>query len=131
MITYDSATDRGEVLEEFRKSSGQRVLLACSMSRGIDLPDDQCRVVVITKTPYAYLGSPQVRRRKDIDPVWYKVNVARELVQISGRGVRHAQDYCVTFILDAEAERFYSQNPGLFPAWWRWAVHKSKGGQKG
>jgi Rad3-related DNA helicase len=130
MITYDQAVDRATKLEEFKKAPRGAVLVASSMDRGVDLPGDECDVVVIMKVPYLNLGDKQVLARLYSDKkggeLWYKVNAIRTIVQMSGRAVRSIDDRCHIYILDAQFERLYRENRFLFPQWWRDALHTPK-----
>jgi len=124
IITH-SIADRATVLEKFKKSKEPLVLLSPSMDRGVDLPDDECRVVVIAKMPFAGLGDPQVRKRvyasKDGNN-WYSHKTISSAIQMSGRGVRSETDYAVTYILDKQFERLYNEHRRLFPEWFKEAV---------
>lgn len=125
MVMYNDASQHGEALQRYldRKDA---VLIAPSMSRGVDLPDDACRNIVVAKVPYPYLGDKQVSARlysgRD-GSQWYAVQTARELVQATGRGMRHAGDFCRTFILDKQFINFVGRHPRLLPEWWLAAVH--------
>jgi Rad3-related DNA helicase len=133
MITYDSAQDRESKLEEFKNASPGSVLVASSMDRGIDLPDDQCRVVVIMKTPFLNLGDKQISTRLHSDKkggqLWYNVAAIRTLVQMSGRAMRSSEDHCEIYILDAQFGRLYREDKFLFPEWYRSALKMPKGGK--
>lgn len=130
MITYHNAREREATLEDFKKSDKPLVLVASSFERGIDLPDDLCRVVVIMKVPFLKLGDKQVAARLYSDKkggqLWFAVAAIRTLVQMSGRAMRSKDDYCEIYILDAQFARLYRQNKYLFPAWWREALHMPK-----
>jgi len=121
VIIYDGARDRAAALERFRASDEPLVMLAPSMERGVDLPDDLCRVVVIVKVPYRSLGDKQVSARlygsKD-GRAWYVVDAIRTLVQMSGRGVRHERDWAKTYILDAQFGLVLKEWKRAFPQWW-------------
>lgn len=96
VFTYGSAHQREKVLEEFKRTRAA-VLLAPSMDRGIDLPYDACRVVVVAKVPWPNIGDKQVSTRvygTSSGRSWYAVQTVRSLVQMTGRGMRHADDYC-------------------------------------
>lgn len=123
IITYRSAKERDEALARYRKTVGS-VLLASSMDRGVDLADDDCRVVVVAKIPFPYLGDPQVSMRMHLPggDTWYKVQTVRTLVQQTGRGVRNAEDHCVTYILDGQFLTNVYRNKSLFPEWWEEAL---------
>src|SRR6266700_1075324 len=126
MLTYAEAGERERVLSRFTSAAGaDQVLVAPSMQRGVDLPDDLCRCVVVLTIPKPYFGDARVklRMRSRDGQRWSQVHQVRELCQMTGRGVRHAGDRCDTYILDSEFERLW-QSPArrLFPAWWREAV---------
>ena len=130
MITYDCARDRKVKLDEFKDAPPGAILVASSMDRGIDLPGDQCRVIVVMKVPFLNLGDKQISTRLHSDKkggqLWFNVNAIRTLIQMTGRGMRSQEDYCETYILDAQFGRLYRQNKYLFPAWWREALHMPK-----
>jgi ATP-dependent DNA helicase DinG len=120
-VTHDSGPNRQAILEDFKRSPLPLVLISPSMDRGIDLPDDQCRFIIIVKVPYADLGDKQVQSRFHSGPTgkrWYVWSTACTLVQMTGRGMRHESDQCTSYILDRQFERFYGQNGSLFPKWW-------------
>ncbi len=112
-------------LEGFKADERSLVLISPSMDRGVDLPEDLCRFVVLLKVPYPYLGDIQISRRlysaKD-GPLWYAIQTIRTIVQATGRGVRSEDDYCISYILDEQFGRLYREYTGMFPRWWRDAL---------
>jgi len=123
-ITH-SVKDRAVVLENFKKSSKPLVLLSPSMGRGVDLPDDQCRVVVVAKCPYPDLGDPQVSRRmygSNDGGSWYAHRTASSIIQMSGRACRSTEDYSITYILDQQFDRLFREHGNIFPKWWKESV---------
>lgn len=127
LIPYGGANSRADALEDYLNTPAG-VLIAPALERGVDLPDDACRVVVICKVPFPYLGDPQVaaRQRSPGGEDWYLDRTVRALVQMTGRGMRHAEDHCVSYILDAEFNRIFRQDlrafTPRFPSWWTDAV---------
>ncbi len=123
-ITH-ATNDRVAKLDTFKKSTKPLVLLSPSMDRGVDLPEEECRVVVICKMPYPDLGDTQISRRvhasKDGDN-WYAHKTISTIVQMAGRGVRSDKDFAVTYILDEQFRRVYDDHRVLFPAWFKEAV---------
>jgi Rad3-related DNA helicase len=92
------------------------------MDRGVDLHDDLARFAVLLKVPFPSLGDKQVSARfygSSQGKSWYRWVTTCNVVQISGRAVRNSSDFADTYILDRQFERFYGENSGLFPAWWR------------
>lgn len=124
LITH-STKDRAVVLERFKSSKRPLVLVSPSMDRGVDLPEEQCRVVIIAKMPYPDLGDPQTSKRvhasKD-GSNWYAHKTISTIVQMAGRGVRSEKDYAETYVLDKQFERLYKEHKNIFPAWFKEAV---------
>ena len=89
------------MLEDFKKSDYNEVIVAYSLEEGVDLPYDNISFQIIFKTPYPFLGDPQVRARKEADKDWYTIETIRKLVQIQGRGMRAEDDSCTNYVLDS------------------------------
>ena len=123
MMTYGSSKERAEALERF-KATPDAVMLAPSFERGVDLPHDLCRVIIVAKVPWPYLGDKQIsrRRRGKGGLRWYAVETIRSIVQMTGRGMRSKGDYCETYILDQQFLGLWREWKRLFPKWWRDAV---------
>jgi Rad3-related DNA helicase len=127
LVTYDNAQGKMPALARYRRGHGS-VLLAPSMSRGVDLRDDDCRVVVIAKVPYPSFGDKRVSARIHMPggQAWYVVQTIRDLVQMAGRGVRSETDHATTYVLDAQfMKNTWRKNKALFPRYWRDAVDVS------
>ncbi len=134
MITHNTQNCKQKLIE-FINSSEPVVMLSPAMERGIDLPYDSCRFIIIAKMPFPCLGDPQVKARRfthgkgESDSrgrEWYATITARRLVQATGRGMRSSDDFCVSYILDSAFEKFYGENLNLFSPWWREAVRRPK-----
>lgn len=123
VITYTQARERDQALRQYELKPGS-VLIAPSMERGIDLPDEACDVCVIAKIPYPYLGDAQVaaRMRLTNGRVWYTLETIKTIVQASQRGVRHVNDKCITYILDRDFLKLWEESGRYFPKWWKDAV---------
>lgn len=127
IVTYTEGRGRERALDLYKRSPGA-ILLAPSMSRGIDLPDDLCRVQIIAKCPFPALGDKQISARLHTDggQMWYTVKTIRDIVQMTGRAVRHEDDWAVTYIFDSSfGKSLWSRWKKLFPEWWRESVSTS------
>jgi len=123
LITHQGQ-DKHEALTRFKQQPSS-VWVSPSSERGLDLPDDQCRFIIIAKAPYESLADKLVSSRvygSSLGKYWYKSACAQDIVQASGRGVRHEQDYCVTYLLDKQIELLLTKHAGLFPRYWKQAV---------
>ena len=114
---HDDAKGLREALDGFRSNPGS-VLASPSIAQGYDFPDDLCEFVIVVKCPYPDMKSKVVaaRMRK---PTYMDASMALTLVQVCGRGVRHASDRCDSHVLDGAALRLYRSRPGMFPQWFR------------
>ena len=96
------------------------------MERGVDLPRDDCRWIVIIKVPYPDLGDKQISARlyssRRSGQRWYNAMTCRRICQMTGRGMRSVDDHCESYVLDSCFEHFYNQNKLMFAPWWREAV---------
>jgi Rad3-related DNA helicase len=115
--------ERDSTLDRYKLTPGA-VIVGPSLQRGVDLPDELCEAVVIVVIPYGDLSDKRIAARRRMDGLWYSIEAIRTVVQMSGRGMRHKDDYCVTYILDARFPGFYQRYEHLFPSWWRAAVVK-------
>lgn len=123
-IEYRESSSREGAIGRFRERE-DGVLVAPSLSRGLDLSGDDCRVQIITKVPFPNLGDRQVSARMHgvNGQSWYVVQAIRELVQMTGRGVRDREDWCDTYILDkAFRDNVWKNWRHLLPKWWKEAV---------
>lgn len=124
IITHTSM-NRAQVLEAFKASDKPLVLLSPSMDRGVDLPDDECRVVVIAKLPYPDLSDPQVNKRVHASADggrWYAHKTISTVIQMSGRACRSKEDHAITYVLDEQFGKVYRENKGMFPRWFTEAL---------
>jgi Rad3-related DNA helicase len=125
---YTSGQYRDAEVKRYLATEGS-VIIAPSLDRGIDFAGDACRAQVIAKTPFQSLSDDQVSTRANEGregKLWYAVNTIRTIVQMTGRGVRSADDYCATYILDEQfTDRLWKERRDLFPQWWKEAVDRT------
>lgn len=125
IMGYMSSRERDGILLTWQKSSNG-ILLAPSFDRGVDLPYDACRVQILAKAPFPYLGDKQVskRLRSNGGQSWYVIETVRSIVQATGRVMRAEDDFGATYCLDGSIWRLLGENGQYFPSWWREAVVK-------
>jgi Rad3-related DNA helicase len=124
LITHNSK-DRDEVIAEFKDASRPLVLVSPIITRGVDLPDDLCRFIVWAKAPFLDLSDEVTSRRVysgSFGNFWYRSECAQTIIQGAGRGVRHFDDKCITYLLDGLAIKLITEHPLMFPEWFRDAV---------
>lgn len=123
-FSYSNTRERAKALRDYRKSRAG-MLCAPSLDRGVDFSGDECRVIVVCKVPFPYLGDPQVNGRLHSagGERWYAAQTVRTLVQMTGRGVRSADDHATSYIIDRNFLRVLREHKAMFPSWWRDALN--------
>jgi Rad3-related DNA helicase len=114
LLIHDHS-NRDEILSRHINSVEPTVLLSPSMTEGIDLGGDKSRFQILCKIPYPYLGDKLVKKRMNKWKWWYPLQTAKTIVQSTGRSIRSMNDHAVTYILDADWDRFYDRNRQFFP----------------
>ena len=107
------AETREERIAEYLETPNA-VLLGAGLERGYDFKYDDCRVVVLAKTPFADFGDPVVALRTNsgiVGQAWYDLSTVRSTVQAIGRGMRAEDDWLVTYLLDKSFNK-YLRGPG-------------------
>jgi ATP-dependent DNA helicase DinG len=129
IYTYSESAAKSRAIDSYL-ADPDAVLLAPSLDRGIDLPDDHCRHIVVPKIPFPSIGDHQVAKRmySKGGRLWYAVKTIRSLVQMTGRGFRSESDYCFSYILDrAFMTQIWRQSKHLLPDWWKAALRWDAG----
>jgi Rad3-related DNA helicase len=124
VYTYAASQFRDSQVEAFKREDRPAIMFAPSLDRGFDFKGDEARVVIVAKVPFPYLGDRQVAARLNTrgGQNWYRVQAIRTLIQMTGRGVRSADDWCVTYALDGSLYKLLKDGRHLFPKWWREAL---------
>lgn len=99
LLIYNNSGEKNDIID-FHKLNSDTVLIGPSLNEGIDLPDDMCRFIVIMKVPYPSLADELVKAKMKLFPYWYNSETSNHIIQGIGRGNRHTNDWCVTYILD-------------------------------
>ncbi len=73
--------------------------------------------------PYASLGDERVKIRAQIEPLWYKIEAFKAFLQAAGRGMRSADDWCVTYVIDKDIARLIEEVREYAPKWFLEAIH--------
>jgi Rad3-related DNA helicase len=124
-------------IEMFRAGSGPSVLVSPALTMGFDFAGEACEYQILVKLPFpdssnhitrartaADLQRPntdQGRERKRLGTDYLDYAVSQVLIQACGRGMRSAEDRCMTFILDDNWRwwRWRAERGGCFPWWFR------------
>ena len=99
MLSYSNSHEKQQILKMLNADTNY-IVVAYSMEEGVDLKDDLCRFQIIAKLSWAYIGDLIVKRKMEVYPEWYTMTTLNTTLQSIGRGNRHANDYCITYITD-------------------------------
>jgi Rad3-related DNA helicase len=119
---FHTPLDKAQVYEEWQASdpSLSRVLVACGMYEGLDLPEDLGRWQVLAKIPWPSLLEPAIAKRAEADEEWYQWTTLKDTIQAAGRICRTPEDFGVTYICDATFG--YLRENTLIPDWFTEAI---------
>lgn len=127
-----NAGELSDVMKQFEattlsNSGGAILFCVCrgKVTEGVDLADNQCRLVMMAGVPYAAVQDRKVMlKREFLDSKnggdggkWYRQEAARAVNQTIGRAIRHRTDYGAILLLD-ERYRSYVGTDDL-PGWVR------------
>ena len=125
-----NAGELSDVMKQFElttlsNSGGAILFCVCrgKVTEGVDLADNQCRLVMMAGVPYAATQDRKViLKREFLDTKnggdggkWYRQEAARAVNQTIGRAIRHRTDYGAILLLD-ERYRSYVSTDDL-PGW--------------
>lgn len=121
MMVHNTET-RMDVLEEFRNSDKPVILVSPSMERGISLPDDMARFMILAKCPFLDLNDKQISTRlysSYSGQMWYKNLTAQTIEQMCGRANRHKDDSCEIYLLDEYIKELIMKHPRMFSRYFK------------
>lgn len=104
MLTYNNAIEKRTQIDIMKRSKNA-VLVGYSITEGVDLPDDLCRCQIIAKLPWMSLGDIVIKTKASNHDNWYRNKCYQSFVQSIGRGIRHQDDWCVTYVIDDSINR--------------------------
>lgn len=99
LLIYNGSKEKSSVINKHRRSKNT-ILIGPTLMEGVDLPDDDCRFIIIMKVPYPNMGDKLVSAKMKLFPTWYNSKTSNMIIQGIGRGVRNPKDWCKTYILD-------------------------------
>lgn len=115
MLVNQKGEAATELVETFKASDPGTILVSPSVGAGYDFPGRECEWQVVCKLPFPDSRSKIMKAREHDDPEYGAYLTMSELVQIFGRGMRHAKDRCESFIGDRNLEWFLPRYGYLAP----------------
>lgn len=89
-----------EMVEEFKTSKEDTLLVSPSIPEGYDFPYSTCEYQIIGKVPFPDSRSAVVKERQKRDKLYGPYIAMQTLQQMAGRPFRAEDDRCETFIID-------------------------------
>ena len=114
MLIYRGSREK-TLCVKIHQRSKNTILIGPTLNQGMDLPNDQCRFIIVCKVPFPSLGSSLVKEKTRLFRRWYESTTSNEIIQGIGRGVRNETDWCVTYILDASFMELYKATIDQYP----------------
>ncbi len=110
------------VLKKFKQKGG--VWLAAGCSEGVDLPGDECRLVLIPIVSMPYPSDPIISKQlaKPGGRLRYELDALKTVIQQCGRGVRGLDDWATTVVGDAKFPRLMGANAKHVPKSFKEAI---------
>ena len=113
IISYDNSKDKNDAFAEYVKSDNG-ILVGPTLVEGIDLKDDLCRFIIMMKVPYGNLGDNLIKAKMNLSYDTYLYDTSIQIQQALGRGIRNANDYCSTYMVDGSFNDFFVYNGKYF-----------------
>ena len=109
---YTNRSEKNMALRNYHENSNG-VLIGPSLTEGLDFSDDKCRIQIFAKTPFLNISDEFVKRKADENKMWYIWKSVINVIQGTGRGLRHKDDYVTTYIVDSSF-MYLAKNFGNF-----------------
>ncbi len=102
-------------MKKFKSTGG--LWLAAGCSEGVDLPGDECRLVVIPVIIRKPVQDPFTAKRLSLEggQTWYDMECLKTVIQQAGRATRGETDYSVTVVCDPSFPRLVTKYKYLLP----------------
>lgn len=124
LLTHDSGGLQ-DCVRKFRDSGPGTVLVSPSVSTGFDFPGGDCRFQIMGKVPFPDTRSKVLQARSERDPEFFAYVAMQNMVQMCGRGVRSADDWCENFVIDDNWQWFLNKYKNFAPRWFTAACKRS------
>ncbi len=114
VFEHKSGTNLSDLIYEYKKYKGSSILISPSIYEGLDFSNDAARFQILVKSPYPSLGDKRIKYIADNYPSIYQEMTLLKIIQGTGRGVRHGEDYCSTFFLDASSKKLFNSRLNIW-----------------
>lgn len=113
-LIIPTAANKNVAHKRHDDSSDPTCLLSVSDFEGLDLADSLSRFQVVTSLPFASLGDAQIKRRQELDPEAYELDMLITLIQSLGRSIRNTDDYADSYVLPSQFAFYVKKFDAIF-----------------
>jgi ATP-dependent DNA helicase DinG len=108
-----------DIIDRFKQLPDRSgaILVGPNFTTGVDFPYTEVEYQIIMKVPFPDTRSPVMKARCDEDPDYRNYVAMVSVVQSAGRGMRAADDFCETLIVDDQWTWFFRNNQRHAPQW--------------
>lgn len=108
---------KGEVIAKFCRGecAVDAVAILSGAWEGIDLKDDLCRFIIITKCLFPSIKDKVVKRRMEVFKDSYQLDTLEIIIQGANRASRNENDRSVTYMLDSNFNNLYAKMKAKLP----------------
>ena len=124
ILLYEGTQEKRNALSTLKDNKRKDLfIMGPSLTTGVDLPGEYCKVIIVAKMPYMSLANQFNVEKSKLDLQWYPNKCIEELLQSLGRGIRYPadpernieEDHCMTYILDGSLDNLIRFNSFSFP----------------
>ncbi len=95
---FPKKLDIQNIIKTFKDGDYSKTLVLSNRYEGIDLPDDNCRILILDSKPISISLADRLQERFRENSRILDLKVAQKIEQGMGRAVRGEKDYCVVLI---------------------------------
>lgn len=114
ILIYNNSKEKETAMKRFHEEEN-KIIIGPSLLEGLDLHDDKSRFQIFLKVPYPSLGDRFVKAKLDYMPEWYSWTTITKILQGTGRSIRSADDWAITYFLDGCLSDLFRNNRSGFP----------------
>jgi Rad3-related DNA helicase len=108
VLEHVRGSNINEIIDIFKSSVGNTVLISPSIFEGLSLDDELCRYQILVKAPFPSLADKRIMYIMTHHREVYDIMTLQKIIQGAGRAVRNENDHAVTYALDMNIKRLFN-----------------------
>lgn len=114
IIEHVQGIHLNQFLSQHKNSRSNSILISPSLFEGIDLPNKESEFQIFVKAPFPSLGDKRIKYIFDNYPAIYELMTIFKIIQGFGRSTRSADDFSLTYGLDANIGRLFNHKKNVW-----------------